>query len=76
MPVKNATSDSDTITVRDAAPLIGKTARGMYRAIAAGHVERGVFFRIGRDIYVSRERLLEWKKSGGTAASPEARGAA
>jgi excisionase family DNA binding protein len=66
----------ETLTVAEAAPLVALSARGFYRAIAAGHIPPGVYFRIGRDIYVSRERLLAWRNAGGTAASEEMRGAA
>jgi hypothetical protein len=43
---------------------------------ASGTRPPGVYFRIGRDIYVSRSRLLAWRNAGGTAASEEMRGAA
>lgn len=66
----------ETLTVAEAAPLVALSARGFYRAIAAGHIPPGVYFRIGRDIYVSRARLLAWRDAGGTAAPSESLGAA
>jgi hypothetical protein len=76
MPVKRETGSGDVLTVAEAAPLIRRSAQGMYRAIRSGQIPNGVIFRIGRDIYVSRERLLAWRNAGGTAASEEMRGAA
>lgn len=64
------------LSVQEAAGIIGKSKNGFYRALRLGHVPAGVFWRIGRDIYVSRTRLLEWRDAGGTAAPSEARGAA
>ncbi|GAB1340940.1 hypothetical protein [Gemmatimonas sp.] len=70
----------DRISVATAGPIAGTTARGFYRAIARGYVPPGVYWRVGRDIHVSRSRLLEWIERGGTAApaesAVEARGAA
>ena len=57
----------DVITVSDAAPLLGKSVQGMYRAVRAGHIPAGVFFKIGRDLYFRRQRLLAWRDAGGTA---------
>lgn len=66
----------DRISVADAAPLAGCSTRSFYRAIAAGYVPPGIYWRIGRDIHVSRARLLEWIAQGGTAAPAELVGAA
>lgn len=66
----------DVLSVEEGAALIGKNRLAMYRAIRLGQIPPGVYWRVGRDIYVSRGRLLEWKNRGGTAAPADARGAA
>ncbi|MCO4101747.1 MAG: helix-turn-helix domain-containing protein [Gemmatimonas sp.] len=68
--------NEDRISVAEAAPIAGKSPRGLYRAIAKQHVPPGVYFRIGRDIHFSRSRLLEWIERGGSAATADDRGAA
>jgi len=57
----------DIISAEEAAPLIGKSRLAMYRAIRLGHIPLGVYWRVGRDIHVSRKRLLAWRDAGGTA---------
>jgi excisionase family DNA binding protein len=61
--------DEVIMSVVEAAPLVALSARGIYRAIAAGHIPPGVYFRIGRDIYIRRSALLAWRDAGGTAAT-------
>lgn len=65
------TDNSDVIGVEEAAPLAGyKRPHGMYRAIRLGYVPPGVYWRVGRDIRLSRSRLVEWLAAGGNAAPP------
>lgn len=57
----------DRLTVEDAAPIAGMSAHTMYRAIRVGHVPPGVFYRIGRNLRISKSRLLQWIDAGGTS---------
>ena len=59
----------DIISVAQAAPIIGKSVQGTYRAVRAGHIPAGVFFKVGRDLYFRRAQLLAWRDAGGTAQS-------
>ena len=59
--------EEDVITVGEAAPMLGKSVQGMYRAVRAGHIPAGVYFKIGRDLYFRRGALLAWRDAGGTA---------
>lgn len=62
-------SPTDAISVEEAAPLAGyKRPHGLYRAIRLGYVPAGVYWRVGRDIRLSRSRLVEWLAAGGNAA--------
>jgi hypothetical protein len=63
------TDTDDVITVSEAAPIIGRSVQGTYRAVRAGHIPAGIFFRIGRDLYFRRAALLAWRNAGGTAAT-------
>jgi len=58
---------TDRISVEAAAPLLGRSAHGMYRDIRENRFPPGVFFRIGRSIRISRSRLEAWIAAGGTA---------
>lgn len=62
-------AEGDAIKAADAAALLGmRSPRGPQRAAALGHIPRGVWWRVGRDLYFSRSRLIAWRNSGGTAA--------
>lgn len=69
-------NDDDVLSVEEGAAIVGKSRLAMYRAIRLGHIPLGIYWRIGRDIYVSRARLIAWRDAGGTAAPAEPIGAA
>lgn len=71
MPLCPTDSSEDTITVEQASPLIGRKPAGTYRAIRLEHIPRGVWWRIGRDIYLSRGKLLAWRDAGGAVPAAE-----
>lgn len=68
MPPRPTPQDTDIVNVDEAARIIGKTVRGTYRAVSLGQVPPGAHWRIGRDLYFSRARLLAWRDAGGSAA--------
>lgn len=77
MGQRRSSQNPDALKANEAAPLVGMAPRGIYRAVALGYIPPGVYWRIGRDMYFSRERLLAWRESGGTPstqASPDAQG--
>lgn len=55
----------DIIHAAEASALLGCSVRALYRLAAAGRVPH---WRIGRDVRFSREKLIAWRNSGGTAA--------
>lgn len=61
--------DGDTISVEEGGALIGKSRLAMYRAIRMKIIPAGVYWKVGRDIYVSRARLIAWRDAGGSAAA-------
>jgi len=60
---------ADHVSVYAAANEFGWSSKSLYRAIADGRVPPGVYWRIGRNIRVSRSRLAQWLANGGTAGS-------
>lgn len=62
------TPNPDAIDVEEAAPIVGLTPAHLYSALANGHIPRGIFWRVGRRIRLSRSRLTEWVAGGGSAA--------
>lgn len=68
MHTESPSAAEDIISVEDAAPLVGKSRLSMYRSIRLGYLPLGVYWRVGRDIYVSRSRLLAWRDAGGSGA--------
>ena len=61
----------DKATVAEAAEIAGCSIGTFYRSIRLGYVPPGVYWRIGRNIYISRSRLSQWIKEGGSAGGKE-----
>lgn len=48
------------LSIREAARLLGQPERRLYRWAAEGHLPLGLVVRLGRAVYLSRPRLLDW----------------
>lgn len=69
-------ANDDVIKAKAAGPIVGMGARGIQRAAALKHLPPGVWWRVGRDLYFSRSKLIAWRDSGGTAAPSRTEAAA
>lgn len=62
-------SASDIIRAEGAATILGRTPRGIHRAVREGRIPPGVVWKIGRDMYFSRTKLIAWRDAGGAIES-------
>ncbi len=59
----------DIITAEEAAPIVGKSVPMFYRALRKGLLPRGVHWKIGRSVRLSRSKLQAWMDAGGSSAA-------
>ena len=65
IPQQSSPENKITLTVTEAAQLIGICKPKMYEIVRAGKVR---FIKVGKKILISRQSLLDWLKKGETYA--------